>query len=91
MVEPAAHNGLVGGSNPSRTTNFMEIKMRDELSTYFSDDGTQQAKVYHIGNHNFEVDFYQNSVKIATESYENKSLQYHQDAAENYVLGIKKF
>lgn len=89
MVEPAAHNRLVVGSNPARCTNFMEMAMRDEVSSYYAEDGTLMAKVYHIGNHDFEVDFYQNSVKIATESYENKSLQYHQDAAENYVLGIK--
>jgi hypothetical protein len=63
--------------------------MRTEISSYFSDDGLLEAKVFHIGNHNFEVDFYKDSVKIVTESYEDRSLQYHEDAAENYVLGIK--
>ena len=26
-LEPSAHNGLVGGSSPSRSTNFKENKM----------------------------------------------------------------
>lgn len=64
--------------------------MREEISSYFSDDDQLKATVFETGKKKYEVDFYLNSVKVATESYENKSLDYHEDAAENYVLGVKQ-
>lgn len=38
----------------------------------------------------YEIDFYSNTKIIATESYAFHTLRYHEDAAENYVNGIKK-
>ena len=38
----------------------------------------------------YEIDFYKNDKKIATESYAYHTRRYHEDAAENYVNGIKK-
>ena len=38
----------------------------------------------------YEVDYAKDGLIVTTESYADKSLQYHEDAAENYVMGIKK-
>lgn len=60
------------------------------ISSYFSDDGVLEARVY-VDNFKQHVNQYLvNNIIIKTESYENHSLQYHEDAAENFVLGVKK-
>lgn len=38
----------------------------------------------------YAIDFYKANNVIATESYAFHTLRYHEDAAENYVNGIKK-
>lgn len=49
-----------------------------------------KAIVYHNREtKHFEVDYIKNDLIIATESYKGHSEQYHEDAAENYVIGIK--
>lgn len=69
--------------------------MRIEISKYFStpDDlinDDLQATVYHNTDTGFyEVDFIKDGKVITTESYEQHNLTYHEDAAENYVLGVK--
>lgn len=66
--------------------------MRIQLSVYRSDDMDLKAIVYHnTENGLYEVDFAKNGLFIGTESYIDRNLQYHEDAAENYVLGVKKF
>ena len=63
---------------------------RDEISAYYSgDDGDLKAIVFMLDKNKYEVDFYKGGAIVATESYENRSLLYHEEAAENYVLGIK--
>ncbi len=37
-----------------------------------------------------EIDFYAGKKIVATESYAFHTLRYHEDAAENYVNGIKR-
>ena len=63
--------------------------MRLELSKYYSDDETLTAIVY-LNVDCYEIDYAKNDVILATESYINHNLQYHEDAAENYVLRIKQ-
>lgn len=64
--------------------------MREQISIYYSDDMDLKAIVYYNKEKLcFEVDYAKNGLLVATESYINHSLQYHEDAAENYVLGIK--
>jgi hypothetical protein len=64
---------------------------REELSVFYSDDFDLKAIVYlNFDTRQFEVDFAKNGLIVATESYEGHSEQYHEDAAENYVMGIKK-
>ena len=38
----------------------------------------------------YEIDFYNGKKIVATESYAFHTRKYHEDAAENYVNGIKK-
>lgn len=65
--------------------------MRIELSVFRSDDMDLKAIVYHNTDKGYyEVDFAKNGLFIGTETYIDHNLQYHEDAAENYVLGIKK-
>jgi hypothetical protein len=66
------------------------MNQRVELSTFYSDDMNLKAIVYHNREtKHFEVDYIKNDLIIATESYKGHSEQYHEDAAENYVIGIK--
>ena len=60
-----------------------------EISKYFSDDGLKEAIVCKIGR-GYVVDFYENEEYNHSIIYNTKSLQYVEDAAENYVLGIFK-
>lgn len=64
--------------------------MRKQLSVFYSDDFDRKAIVYLNPEKNcFEVDFAKDGLIVATESYIDHSLQYHEDAAENYVLSVK--
>jgi hypothetical protein len=64
--------------------------MRVQISVYFSDDFDLKAIVYLNQEKGcYEVDYAKNGLIIATESYIDHNLQYHEDAAENYVLGVK--
>ena len=64
---------------------------RKQISVFYSEDLDLKAIVYYeVGTDKFEVDYAKNGLLIATESYEGHSLRYHEDAAENYVNGIKK-
>lgn len=64
---------------------------RIQLSTFLSDDMDLKAIVYlDTDKKVYEVDFAKDGLIVTTESYADKSLQYHEDAAENYVMGIKK-
>lgn len=64
--------------------------MRYQLDVFRSEDMHLKAIIY-LNKNKYEVDYAENGLIIATESYEGKSLRYHEDAAENYVLGIKTF
>lgn len=64
--------------------------MRIQLSVFYSDDTTYKAIVYlNKETGNFEVDFAKDGLIVATESYIDHSLRYHEDMAENYVLAVK--
>lgn len=61
------------------------------MSTYYSDDGVLEARVYLNNWGQYVNQYLVNNVIIKTESYEDHNEQYHEDAAENFVLGVKKF
>jgi hypothetical protein len=62
---------------------------RIDISDYFSDDGSKKAIVFKQ-DRGYGVDFYQNEEYDHTLLFTSKSLQYVEDTAENYVLGINK-
>jgi len=61
------------------------------ISEFFSDDASKKAIVFLMGGR-YGIDFYENSTYNHTilHGYEDKSLNYVEDAAENYVLGVSK-
>lgn len=65
--------------------------MRSEMSTYYSDCGTKVARVFYNSSFDrFEIDYIQDNYVVKTESFEDRSIQYHEDFAEDYVMGIRK-
>lgn len=60
-----------------------------EISDYFSDDGSKKAIVFKI-DRGYGIDFYLNKEYDHSCLFTSKSLQYVEDAAENYVLGVSK-
>lgn len=66
--------------------------MLKELSTYMSEDGKKSAVVFMDQTTRTPVVwFWENGAIVGKESYPNHSESYHEDAAENYVLGVKTF
>lgn len=78
----------------AETVNEVEVEKIDPVdivSQYVSQDKSLKAVLKHnrlTSTH--EIDFYQGRKKVATESYAFHTRRYHEDAAENYVNGIKK-
>jgi hypothetical protein len=63
--------------------------MKNKLSEYYSDDKNNKAVVIeHEGR--YFIDFYENNSYNHTIMYNDKTLRYVEDAAENYALGIFK-
>ena len=61
------------------------------VDEFLSEDKKLKAVLKHdAGASSYEIDFYKNDTKIASESYAFHTRRYHEDAAENYVKGIKK-
>lgn len=58
------------------------------ISEYWSDDRSKYAAVCMV-NGRYVIDFYENDkyTHSTLHSYEDKSLYYVEDAAENFVLG----
>lgn len=64
------------------------------ISEYWSDDGLLKAEVINEGASQRDcgtdwVYFYRDGELVKKETYEGRSLYYYEDAAENYVMGIK--
>lgn len=61
------------------------------ISEYFSDDKDKKAVVCMVDGR-YLIDFYEKSkyTHTALYSYQDKSLQFVEDAAENFVLGVFK-
>lgn len=63
------------------------IQAKTILSTFL--DGDLKAETFIDYNNNYGARFYRNLVWITDEIYKGHSEQYAEDAAENYVLGVK--
>ena len=69
---------------------YLNTEIKENINTYLSEDKIKKAIV--VNNYGIlEVQYFNNDELIAIESYQEHSLHYHQDAAENYVLGVKHF
>lgn len=68
-----------------------EYDLFEIVSEFISVDGKLKAVVRRNKLTSlYEIDFYKDKKVVATESYAFHTLRYHEDAAENYVNGIKK-
>jgi len=63
------------------------MEAKEILSTYY--DGDLKAETFIDENNNYGARFYRNLIWITDEVYKGHSEQYAEDAAENYVLGVK--
>jgi hypothetical protein len=59
------------------------------ITEFMSDDGSLSASVLVDHGKSF-IYFYKDCQLISTESYPENDTMYHEEVAENYVLGIKK-
>ena len=59
----------------------------EEISTYYSDNGKREAKVVK-SEKGYLVELYEKSRYIRTVNVSKHSLQYAEDTAENWALGI---
>lgn len=61
---------------------------RTVISEYWSDDGSKKAEVC-LFDGRYIIDFYENDKynHSILNAYQDKSLHFVEDAAENYVLG----
>jgi len=61
------------------------------LTTFYKGDGSSmRAEIHENKNNVYKVSFYgPNGEKLADKLFENKSIHYVQDAAENWLNGIK--
>jgi hypothetical protein len=60
---------------------------RKEMHAYMQDGKT--AKVY-LTNEGWEVDYYEGKTLLKSEPLHDHSESYAEDAADNYVMGIKQ-
>lgn len=70
---------------------LLEMKMKTKvISEFFSDDSSKKSIVtLDCNTQCYFVDFFKDKEKIATEFFPGKSIHFVEDAAENYVVGIK--
>ena len=76
---------------PKTKEKVVETSTFETVSEFVSNDNSLKAVVRRNRSESlYEVQFYKNKKLVATESYAFHTLRYHEDAAENYVNGIKK-
>lgn len=64
---------------------------REVIGEYVKDNLKAEIIKYSYGSKDdFQINFYEDDKMIAIETYVDHSLRYYEDAAENYVKGIKK-
>ena len=79
------------GKAPKTKEKVVETSVFETVSEFVSKDNSLKAVVRRNKSDSlYEVVFYKNKKIVATESYAFHTLRYHEDAAENYVNGIKK-
>lgn len=70
---------------------MMNLKLIGEkFSTFYSDDKTRRAEVCYLPDDTPQVFFFEHEEIVDVEYYGGYTLEYAEDAAENWCLGIKK-
>jgi len=70
--------------------NILDPSLKEEIFTYWSEDKRKKAVL--MNNYGEpEIHFFNNGELEAIENYENNSMRFYEDAAENYVIGVKTF
>ena len=62
--------------------------MRKVLAVFSTENDERKAELIEEGD-TMWINFYENGNMIAAETYEGHSRRFYEDAAENFVLGIK--
>jgi antitoxin component YwqK of YwqJK toxin-antitoxin module len=95
--EEKMQNSEIKKAEVKEVASIKEKTPVEVLSEYVSEDGKLKAVIRNNRSNSrnrstplYEVDFYKNNKMIATESYAFHTLRFHEEAAENYVNGIKK-
>jgi len=60
------------------------------ISEFYSDDKTRRAEVHLLSDGIPQVFFFEGEEIVEVEFYSGHTLEYAEDAAENWCLGIKK-
>ena len=61
------------------------------ISTYWRDSDNATAEVYGNDEDGYSIQYYDSSgMLLDKESFPGKTARFHEDAAENWALGIKK-
>lgn len=62
----------------------------EKISEFYSADMARRAEVHFLSDGIPQVFFFEHSEVVDLEYYSGYTLQYAEDAAENWCLGIKK-
>lgn len=64
-----------------------EVRITEPVSRFFSDNGKREAVVM-LGDEGFSVDLFEGSRYIRTVDCSKKSINWAEDVAENWTLGV---
>lgn len=64
-----------------------KVVIEEPISRFFSDNGKREAVVM-LGEEGFSVELYEGSRYIRTVDCPNKSINWAEDVAENWTLGV---
>ena len=78
---------IFGGDKMHEHKDGHEILVQEIVSQFYSDNGKREAHVVKSVK-GFSVEFYERSRLERTVDMHSKSLQYAEDAAENWCLGL---
>ena len=78
---------IFGGKNMKHQEHKRNVSITEKVSSYWSDNGKREAVVNNT-NLGYEVDLYEQSRFIRTVDCHTKSVNWAEDVAENWALGV---
>lgn len=61
---------------------------KNQVTVIYDKETLRKAEVF-LNNDVYSIDYYQGDVLLRTEHFQGKSIHFVEDAAENFVVGIK--